>query len=161
ITSYGTLVRAPQLASLPWRLAILDEAQAIKTPGAKQTRAVKQIDATARIALTGTPVENRLGDLWSVLGVLKPGLLGAPKAFATFSKRLSKAPQTPYGPLRSLVRPYILRRLKTDRSVIDDLPDKTEIKAYCSLTRKQASLYQQAVSDLGRDLQQADGMKRR
>jgi non-specific serine/threonine protein kinase len=161
ITSYGTLVRTPQLASMPWRLAILDEAQAIKTPGAKQTRAVKQIDATARIALTGTPVENRLGDLWSIFDVINPGLLGSPKAFATFSKRLSKAPQNPYGPLRSLVRPYILRRLKTDRSVIDDLPEKTEVKAYCSLTRKQASLYQQAVSDLGRDLQQADGMKRR
>ena len=161
ITSYGTLLRAPQLAAIPWRLAILDEAQAIKTPGAKQTRAVRQIDAIARIALTGTPVENRLGDLWSIFDVINPGLLGSPKAFSTLTKRLSGAPHNPYGPLRSLVRPYILRRLKTDRSVIDDLPDKTEVKAYCSLSRKQASLYQQAVADLGRDLQQADGMKRR
>jgi non-specific serine/threonine protein kinase len=161
ITSYGTLVRAPHLGAIPWRLAIFDEAQAIKTPAAKQTRAVKQIDATARIALTGTPVENRLGDLWSIFDVINPGLLGSPKAFSTFTKRRSAAPHNPYGPLRSLVRPYILRRLKTDRSVIDDLPDKTEVKAYCSLTRKQASLYQQAVADLGRDLQQADGMKRR
>jgi non-specific serine/threonine protein kinase len=161
ITSYGTLVRAPHLGAIPWRLAIFDEAQAIKTPAAKQTRAVKQIDANARIALTGTPVENRLGDLWSIFDVINPGLLGSPKAFSTFTKRLSAAPQNPYGPLRSLVRPYILRRLKTDRSVIDDLPDKTEVKAYCSLTRKQASLYQQAVADLGRDLRQADGMKRR
>jgi len=161
ITSYGTLLRAPHLAAIPWRLAIFDEAQAIKTPGAKQTRAVKQIDATARIALTGTPVENRLGDLWSIFDVINPGLLGSPKAFSTFTKRMATAPHNPYGPLRSLVRPYILRRLKTDRSVIDDLPDKTEIKAYCSLTRKQASLYQQAVADLERDLHKADGMKRR
>jgi non-specific serine/threonine protein kinase len=161
ITSYGTLLRAPHLADIPWRLVILDEAQAIKTPGAKQTRAVKQLDATARIALTGTPVENRLGDLWSIFDVINPGLLGSPKAFSAFTKRLPDAPHNPYGPLRSLVRPYILRRLKTDRSVIDDLPDKTEVKAYCSLTRRQASLYQQAVADLGRDLQQADGMKRR
>jgi superfamily II DNA or RNA helicase len=161
ITSYSTLLRAPNLAAIPWRLAILDEAQAIKSPGAKQTRAVKQIEATARIALTGTPVENRLGDLWSIFDFINPGLLGSPKAFSTFAKRLSAMPQNPYGPLRSLVRPYILRRLKTDRSVIDDLPDKTEVKAYCSLTRKQASLYQQAVTDLRRDLQKADGMKRR
>jgi superfamily II DNA or RNA helicase len=161
ITSYGTLVRAPHLGTIPWRLAIFDEAQAIKTPAAKQTRAVKTIDATARIALTGTPVENRLGDLWSIFDVINPGLLGPPKAFSIFTKRLSGAPHNPYGPLRSLVRPYILRRLKTDRSVIDDLPDKTEVKAYCSLTRKQASLYQQAVADLERDLQQADGIKRR
>jgi non-specific serine/threonine protein kinase len=161
ITSYGTLLRAPQLIAIPWRLAILDEAQAIKTPGAKQTRAVKQIQATARIALTGTPVENRLGDLWSIFDVINPGLLGSPKAFSTFTKRRSAGSPHPYGPLRSLVRPYILRRLKTDRSVINDLPDKTEVNAYCSLTRKQASLYQQAVADLGRELQQADGMKRR
>jgi non-specific serine/threonine protein kinase len=161
ITSYGTLVRAPHLGTIPWRLAIFDEAQAIKTPTAKQTRAVKQIDATARIALTGTPVENRLGDLWSIFDVINPGLLGPPKAFSTFTRRLLAAPHNPYGPLRSLVRPYILRRLKTDRSVIDDLPDKTEVKAYCSLTRKQASFYQQAVADLERDLHQADGIKRR
>ena len=116
ITSYGTLLRAPHLAAIPWQLAILDEAQAIKTPGAKQTRAVKQIVATARIALTGTPVENRLGDLWSIFDVINPGLLGSPKAFSTFTKRRSAGSQNPYGPLRSLVRPYILRRLKTDRT---------------------------------------------
>jgi non-specific serine/threonine protein kinase len=161
ITSYGTLLRAPHFAAIPWRLAILDEAQAIKTPGAKQTRAVKRLEATARIALTGTPVENRLGDLWSIFDVINPGLLGSPKAFSTFTKRQSASGSNPYGPLRSLVRPYILRRLKTDRSIIDDLPDKTEVKAYCSLTRTQASLYQHAVADLGRDLQLVDGMKRR
>ena len=148
ITSYGSLLRAPWLAKTPWRLAVLDEAQAIKNPGAQQTRAVKQLDARARIALTGTPVENRLGDLWSIFDFLNPGLLGSGKAFTRFTKRLAERPHNPYGPLRELVRPYILRRLKTDKTVIADLPDKTEVKAFCLLSRKQAALYQQAVDDL-------------
>ena len=161
ITSYGSLLRVPALLATPWRLAILDEAQAIKTPGAKQTRAVKQIDAQARIALSGTPVENRLGDLWSIFDFLNPGLLGSGKAFSTFTKRLSSEPHNPYAPLRALVRPYILRRLKTDTSVIADLPDKTEVRAFCYLTRKQAALYQQSVADLAAELARAEGMKRR
>jgi superfamily II DNA or RNA helicase len=161
ITSYGSLLRLPALLTMPWRLAILDEAQAIKTPGAKQTRAVKQIDAHARIALSGTPVENRLGDLWSIFDFINPGLLGSGKAFSTYTKRLSTEPHNPYGRLRALVRPYILRRLKTDRSVIADLPDKTEVRAFCQLTRKQAALYQQTVADLAAELERADGMKRR
>jgi non-specific serine/threonine protein kinase len=161
ITSYGSLLRVPALLAMPWRLAILDEAQAIKTPGAKQTRAAKQIDARSRIALTGTPVENRLGDLWSIFDFLNPGLLGSGKAFSTFTRRLSTRPENPYAPLRALVRPYILRRLKTDRSVIADLPDKTEVKAFCQLSRKQAALYQQSVTDLKGALARADGMKRR
>jgi len=161
ITSYGSLLRMPALLATPWRLAILDEAQAIKTPGAKQTRAAKQIDARARIALSGTPVENRLGDLWSIFDFLNPGLLGSGKAFSTFTKRLSSQPHNPYAPLRALVRPYILRRLKTDKSVITDLPDKTEVRAFCHLTRKQAALYQESVADLATELERADGMKRR
>ncbi|MGH9254265.1 MAG: DEAD/DEAH box helicase [Vicinamibacterales bacterium] len=161
ITSYGSLLRVPALLATPWRLAILDEAQAIKTPGAKQTRAAKQIDARARIALSGTPVENRLGDLWSIFDFLNPGLLGSGKAFATFTKRLSSQPHNPYAPLRTLVRPYILRRLKTDKSVIADLPDKTEVRAFCHLTRKQAALYQRSVADLATELERAEGMKRR
>jgi non-specific serine/threonine protein kinase len=161
ITSYGSLLRVPALLAMPWRLAILDEAQAIKTPGAKQTRAAKQIDAQARIALSGTPVENRLGDLWSIFDFLNPGLLGSAKAFSAFTKSLSSQAHNAYAPLRGLVRPYILRRLKTDKSVIADLPDKTEVKAFCHLTRKQAALYQQAVADLTAELGRADGMKRR
>ncbi len=161
ITSYGSLLRVPALLATPWRLAILDEAQAIKTPGAKQTRAVKQIDARARIALSGTPVENRLGDLWSIFDFLNPGLLGSGKAFSTFTKGLSSQPHHPYAPLRALVRPYILRRLKTDKSVIADLPNKTEVRAFCHLTRKQAALYQQSVADLAAELERAEGMKRR
>ena len=161
ITSYGSLLRVPMLLATEWRLAILDEAQAIKAPGAKQTRAAKQIDARARIALSGTPVENRLGDLWSIFDFLNPGLLGSGKAFSAFTKRLSSQPHTAYAPLRALVRPYILRRLKTDRTVIADLPDKTEVKAFCHLTRKQAALYQQSVTDLAAEIARADGMKRR
>jgi hypothetical protein len=161
ITSYGSLLRVPALLDTPWRLAVLDEAQAIKTPGAKQTRAAKEIDARSRIALTGTPVENRLGDLWSIFDFLNPGLLGSGKAFSTFTKRLSSQPHNSYGPLRALVRPYILRRLKTNKAVIADLPDKTEVRAFCHLTRKQAALYQQSVADLATELRQVEGMKRR
>ena len=161
ITSYGSLLRVPALLAMTWRLAILDEAQAIKTPGAQQTRAAKQIDARARIALSGTPVENRLGDLWSIFDFLNPGLLGSGKAFSTFTKGLSSQPHNPYAPLRALVRPYILRRLKIDKSVIADLPDKTELKAFCHLTRKQAALYQRSVADLAAELERVDGIKRR
>jgi len=158
ITSYGTLARAPWLSATRWGLAILDEAQAIKNPGTKQTRAVKALDAHARIALTGTPVENRLGDLWSIFDFLNPGLLGDAKQFTRYTKQLDARG---YGPLRELIRPYVLRRLKTDRSVIADLPDKTELTAYCALSRKQAALYQQAVDDLAAKLRATEGIERR
>ena len=165
ITSYGSLLRIPGLAKIPWHLVVLDEAQAIKTPGARQTRAAKQLDAHARIALTGTPVENRLADLWSIFDFINPGLLGSGKEFSRFIKRLGERPQHPYAPLRELVRPYILRRLKTDKTVIADLPDKTEMKAYCHLTRTQAALYQQAVKELATELdtklQDANDIRRR
>jgi non-specific serine/threonine protein kinase len=161
ITSYGTLLRVPELLKIQWRLSVLDEAQAIKNPGARQTRAAKQIDAQARIALTGTPVENRLGDLWSIFDFINPGLLGSSKEFTTFTKRLAERPHNPYAPLRELVRPYILRRLKTDQSVIADLPDKTEVKAFCQLTRKQAALYQEAVTELSERLEKTHGIERR
>ena len=161
ITSYGSLLRVPWMAEVNWRLAVLDEAQAIKNPGAKQTRAVKQLKARARLALTGTPVENRLGDLWSIFDFVNPGLLGTAKEFSRFSKRLAERPHGGYGPLRELVRPYILRRLKTDRTVISDLPDKTEIKAFCGLSRHQAALYEQAVNELGQQLHDAAGIQRK
>jgi non-specific serine/threonine protein kinase len=161
ITSYGTLLRAPRLLAIPWRLVVLDEAQAIKNPGAKQSRAARQLDARARIALTGTPIENRLGDLWSIFDVINPGLLGSSREFSRLTKRLASRPHNPYGPLRDLVRPYILRRLKTDRSVIADLPEKTEVKAFCHLTRTQAALYQQAVTELAAGLNEAEGIRRK
>jgi non-specific serine/threonine protein kinase len=161
ITSYGTLMRTPALATIPWELAVLDEAQAIKNPSAKQTRAVKQLDARARIALTGTPVENRLGDLWSIFDFINAGLLGSGTEFARFTKRLAAGSPGTYGPLRDLVRPYILRRLKTDRSIIADLPDKTEVKAFCPLSRKQAALYLRSVTDLAAHLAATDGITRK
>lgn len=161
ITSYGFLARAAWLVETPWQLAVIDEAQAIKSPAAKQTRTVKQLKADARIALTGTPIENRLGDLWSIFDFINPGLLGSSKQFSTFVKQLAERPHNPYGPLRELTRPYILRRMKTDKSIIADLPDKTEVKAFCLLSRKQAALYQQAVDDFSEQLENADGIQRR
>lgn len=159
ITSYGALLRSPALAELQWRLAIVDEAQAIKNPGAKQTRQVKKLNAHSRIALTGTPVENRLTDLWSIFDFTNPGLLGTEKVFANFSKRLAQNEH--FGPLRALVRPYILRRLKTDKRVIADLPDKTELKAWCHLSPSQAALYQRAVKELAAALEDAEGIGRK
>ncbi|MDP3715489.1 MAG: SNF2-related protein, partial [Burkholderiales bacterium] len=132
ITSYGSLLRLPWATTTPWRLAVIDEAQAIKNPGAKQTRAAKQLNARVRIALTGTPIENRMSDLWSIFDFVNPGLLGSAKAFTDFTKRLVDRGEDAYAPLRELVRPYILRRLKTDKTVIADLPEKTEMAAYCS-----------------------------
>jgi non-specific serine/threonine protein kinase len=161
ITSYGSLLRVPWLQGTAWGLVILDEAQAIKNPDAKQSRAAKALQARARIALTGTPIENRLGDLWSLFDFSNPGLLGSAREFTAYVKRLADQPHNPYGPLRDLVRPYILRRLKTDKSVIADLPDKTEVKAYCQLSRKQAALYQQAVKELAAQLEEAEGIRRR
>jgi len=161
ITSYGSLLRLPWLTETLWRLVALDEAQAIKNPEAKQTRAAKKLNAQVRFALTGTPVENRLGDLWSIFDFINPGLLGSSKEFTSLVKRLAEKPHNPYGPLRELVRPYILRRLKTDKTVIADLPDKTEVKAFCQLSRKQAALYQEAVKELAEQLDDAEGIKRK
>ena len=151
ITSYGALHRYTWVQATAWRLAILDEAQAIKNPGTRQTKAAKTLKAGSRLALTGTPVENRLGDLWSIIDFVNPGLLGGAKQFSSFARHLADSPGG-YAPLRRLVQPYILRRLKTDKSVISDLPDKTEQNAYCGLSRKQAALYQQAVADLSKAL---------
>jgi superfamily II DNA or RNA helicase len=161
ITTYGFLARTPWLTATAWRLAVIDEAQAIKNPAARQTRTVKQIKAEVRIALTGTPIENRLGDLWSIFDFVNPGLLGTAKQFSSFVKSLADRPHNPYGPLRELVRPYILRRLKTDKSIIADLPDKTEVKAFCALSRKQAALYQQAVEEFAAQLDDVEGIQRK
>jgi non-specific serine/threonine protein kinase len=155
------LLRQPWLLDVEWELVILDEAQAIKNPGANQTRAVKKLKAGAKIALTGTPVENRLSDLWSIFDFLCPGLLGSAAKFKEFQKRLERRNQDRYAPLRRLVQPYILRRLKTDKSIIADLPDKTEVKTFCGLTKKQAALYARSVEELARSLHGIEGMKRR
>jgi superfamily II DNA or RNA helicase len=161
ITTYGQVPRLPWLGEVEWTLVVLDEAQAIKNPAAKQARAVKRLRSRARVALTGTPIENRLGDLWSLFDFLNPGLLGNARAFTRVTRELAAGGDRHYGPLRALVQPYILRRLKTDRRVITDLPDKTEVRAFCPLTRKQAALYQQAVKELERRLGVMEGMERR
>jgi superfamily II DNA or RNA helicase len=161
VTTYGMLVRTEWLRKRRWRLAILDEAQAIKNSGTKQTRAVKELTAGARIAMTGTPVENRLSDLWSLFDFLNPGLLGKSREFAAFVKRLQNAPEPSFEPLRKLVHPYILRRMKTDRKIIADLPEKTEVNAYCTLSKHQAALYSHAVDDLSAQLESAEGIGRR
>jgi len=149
VTTYGMLARSAALQSLPWRLAILDEAQAIRNSGTRQAQAVRRLRATARFALTGTPVENRAADLWSLFDFLDPGLVGDAKAFARVAKRAaSRDDGAGYAPLRRLVAPYILRRLKTDRRIIEDLPDKTEVRAWCTLSRQQATLYGAVVRRL-------------
>ena len=159
ITSYGTLIRLPLLTEMAWRIVVADEAQALKNPSAKQTQQVKKLKSQTRIALTGTPVENRLSDLWSLFDFTHPGLLGNGKVFTAFTKRLSEAQH--FGPLRSLVQPYILRRLKSDKRVIADLPDKTEVKAWCHLSPTQAALYERAVKDLAKALASTDGISRK
>ena len=161
ITTYGSVMRLDWIGKTRWKLVILDEAQAIKNPDAKQTKAVKKLHCATRIALTGTPVENRLSDLWSIFDFINPGLLGSAHDFSAYAKRLEKIPDNPFAALRELVRPYILRRLKTDKRIIADLPDKTEIKAYCTLSKMQAALYQQSVKELEKQLKDIDGIKRK
>ena len=161
LTTYGMVLRQPWLREVAWRLVVLDEAQAIKNPAARQTRAVKQLAADARIALTGTPVENRLSDLWSLFDFLCPGLLGSAAKFKRFVKTLDERQTGRYAPLRRLVSPYILRRLKTDRRVIADLPDKTQISAFCGLSKAQAALYAKLVAEMAAAMKGLDGMKRR
>ena len=161
ITTYGTVLRTEWMKKYPWRTVVLDEAQAIKNPAAKQTRAVKALPSKWRVVLTGTPVENRLGDLWSIFDFLNPGLLGSAKAFNRLAKSMASGEGGGYAPLRRLVAPYILRRLKTDKTVIADLPDKTEINAWCLLSRRQAALYQQSVEEMKKAIETLDGIQRR
>jgi superfamily II DNA or RNA helicase len=161
ITTYTMLSRQPWLADQVWRLVILDEAQAIKNPSTRQSRAARKLSAQARIALTGTPVENRLGDLWSLFDFLNPGLLGSTTVFQSFVKSLQAREHNQFAPLRQLVGPYILRRLKTDRTIIADLPEKTETPRYCHLTRPQVKLYEHTVQALHSALASVDNMARR
>jgi len=162
LTTYAMLTRQPWLAEVTWQRVILDEAQAIKNPGTRQCKAAKKLKAQSRIALTGTPVENRLGDLWSLFDFLNPGLLGSAQVFKAFVKQLEQREHDQFAPLRRLVGPYILRRLKTDRAIIADLPEKTETTRYCTLTRKQARQYAQVVRAMEAALGKAgDAMGRR
>lgn len=160
-TTYGLAARTPDLREIEWDWIILDEAQAIKNPGAKQTQAVKQLKGRARLVLTGTPVENRLDDLWSICDFFQPGLLGPHDSFRKFVKGAQEQGTAGLAPVRRLISPHLLRRLKTDRRVIADLPDKTIVKAHCGLAARQAALYGRLVEDLRRDLAAADGIQRK
>jgi len=160
ITTYGMITRLDTLRETQWDLVILDEAQAIKNAAAKQTQAVKQIHARGKIAVTGTPIENRLSDLWSISDFLNKGLLGTHKEFSAYAKGLKDNPSG-YAHLRDAVSPFILRRLKTDKAVISDLPDKVELKAFTTLTKKQTVLYNALVKELSHALEDASGIARK
>ncbi|MBD0263540.1 MAG: DEAD/DEAH box helicase, partial [Tolypothrix sp. Co-bin9] len=164
ITSYSLVYRdIKSLQSLSWQGIVLDEAQNVKNSEAKQSQAVRQLEATFRIALTGTPVENRLQELWSILDFLNPGYLGSKQFF----QRRFAIPIEKYGDtaslrqLRSLVQPFILRRLKSDREIIQDLPEKQEMAVFCGLTPEQATLYQKVVDESLADIETAEGLQRR
>lgn len=163
VTTYGLVARDEALRARAWRGVALDEAQNIKNADARQARAVRELQTTHRIAMTGTPVENRLADLWSIMAFIEPGLLGTREVF----RRRFAAPIERDGDegrralLRRAVAPFLLRRVKTDPTVVPDLPDKIERKVYCPLTREQASLYEATVRErLGR-IEQSDGITRR
>ena len=164
LTTYSLVTRdVAELAAVDWGRLVLDEAQQIKNPGAAQTKAVGQLRARRRIALTGTPVENRLSELWSIMQVLNPGLLGSA---ATFRERFALPIERDHDAeatelLRRATGPFVLRRLKTDRSIITDLPDKIETVDRCPLTREQATLYQAVVDDLLAGAEEAEGINRR
>ncbi len=163
ITSY-TLARKDikLLESLHWRRVVLDEAQQIKNPKAAQTKAVLKLAADARLALTGTPMENRLLDLWSIFNFLNPGYLGRQthfrKTYELPVQRDNDPGQTAV--LKKLIQPFILRRLKTDQAIIKDLPDKIENKIYCNLSKEQAALYETVVRDVSEQLDNAEGIQR-
>jgi len=159
ITTYGMAVRLEELQEFNWDLVILDEAQAIKNPSTKQTKTIKKIPSVTRIAMTGTPIENKLSDLWSLFDFLNSGMLGTSKEFSAFAKKLTA--EGDYYRLKEVVTPFILRRLKTDKSVISDLPDKIEANAYPELTKKQVVLYKKLVKELEASLQEAEGISRK
>lgn len=160
ITTYAMAIRLKTLKEIQWSVVLLDEAQAIKNPAAKQTKSIKQLDSRMRIIMTGTPIENNLSNLWSLFDFLDRGLLGTAKEFSAFAKKLSGDPGG-YAKLREMVSPFILRRLKTDKTVISDLPDKTEISTYVELSKKQAVLYRNLILKLEHSLGDAEGIKRK
>lgn len=160
ITTYNMLLRYDWLKEVSWDCLILDEAQAIKNPQTKQSRIAKQLKAKFRIALTGTPIENRLSDLWSLFDFLNQGLLGNQSEFKELKKKIQEK-EDGYAKLKRVVSPFVLRRLKTDKSIINDLPDKIEMKTYATLSKKQAVLYQSLVQNIKYLLENSEGIKRK
>jgi SNF2 family DNA or RNA helicase len=164
VTTYATAARdGDDLAQVAWRRLVLDEAQAVKNSRATHARAVRRFTAEHRVALTGTPVENRLSELWSIMDVLNPGLLGSADAFRTrYAIPVERHGSTEAATLlRRVTRPYLLRRVKTDPTIIDDLPDKIEITQHYRLTREQASLYRTVVDDMLEKIADSEGIERR
>ncbi|HVZ93810.1 MAG TPA: DEAD/DEAH box helicase [Phycisphaerales bacterium] len=164
ITTYALAHRdRDALGEIPWGRIVLDEAQNVKNAAAKQSQALRSLEAPRRVALTGTPLENRLSELWSIMDFCNPGLLGSAgdfrRGFAIPVERHHDRERAKQ--LRSLVRPFLLRRLKTDPSVISDLPDKVETKEFCRLTSEQASLYEQCVKTMLGEVDRAEGIRRR
>ncbi len=163
-TSYALVHRdLEDLRSMRWAGVILDEAQNIKNPDTKQSMAVRAVMADYRAALTGTPVENHVGDLWSIMDFLNPDFLGSQEQFRRDFLVPIQAHRDPdaVAQLAHITKPFILRRLKTDRSIISDLPDKLEMKVFCALTGEQGALYEQVVEEAERKIKDADGIERR
>lgn len=160
VTTYGMASRIKELEEMKWDCLILDEAQAIKNPTTKQTRQIKRLKSTMKIAMTGTPIENDLTNLWSLFDFLDKGLLGSSKEFHDYCKRLEEQPEG-YAKLKAMVSPFMLRRVKTDKKIISDLPDKLEKIDYVNMSKKQVVLYRKVVADLEKKLMEADGMERR
>lgn len=166
ITTYAFVNRVEWLNTIDWHVIVLDEAQLIKNAATKQTRAIKKLNSYVRFTLTGTPIENRLSDLWSLFDFTSPGLLGNSSAFITYEKTaLKEKSHERYkhflASIRNLTQPYILRRLKNDKKIIVDLPDKTELQTFCGLSKEQVKLYEQSVRELRSQLEVTDGVKRR
>jgi non-specific serine/threonine protein kinase len=164
ITTYALATRdRTVLAKVPWRRIVLDEAQNVKNPEAKQTKAVRALPSPRKVALTGTPVENHLGELWSIMEILNPSLLGSAASFRErFVIPVERfRDEEAAEQLRRLTRPFILRRLKTDRSIVPDLPEKMEMNELCTLTKEQVTLYQAVVDDMLRRIDEADGIARK
>ncbi len=164
ISSYGLLQRDVKfLKGVPWAGMILDEAQNIKNPETKQAKAARALKADYRIALTGTPVENNVGDLWSIMEFLNSGFLGSQASFKRnfFIPIQAERDQEAARRLKEITAPFILRRLKTDSSIISDLPEKMEMKTYCTITKEQASLYAAVLEDIEEAMEEAEGIQRR
>ncbi len=161
ITTYAMAQRHKWMENVQWRCLILDEAQAIKNPTTQQSKQVKRLKAATKITMTGTPIENSLTDLWSLFDFLNPGLLGTAKEFKTFSAQLKKDPSR-YLQLKKVISPFILRRMKTDKTIAPDLPEKIEMKTFPQLSKKQVVLYTDFVKELEARLSEADqGIQRK
>lgn len=160
ITTYGMSSRIKELQDVQWDCIILDEAQAIKNPLTKQTKEIKKLDGRMRIAMTGTPIENDLTNLWSLFDFLNKGLMGTSKEFHEFCKQLKENPEQ-YAKLRTMVAPFMLRRLKTDKTIIKDLPEKMEMIDYTDMSKRQVVLYRKTVSDMEERIRESEGIERK